>query len=77
MAAVMKPDAAELARIGEYERAFALEQNQMIVLGRPIVCRFDVNLAGHAEMNEKEVVAGKFEEHPLPARVRADEFCSD
>src|SRR5205807_2506102 len=74
---VMKSDATELARIGEHESAFALKENEMIVFAWPIVCRFDSDLAGHAEMNAKPHFAGKFEEHPFAARVRAQKFCAD
>ncbi len=73
----MESNATELARIGEDKRAFTLKQNEMVVLGWAIIFRFDANFAGHAEMNEKEVVAGDFEEHPFPACMRAEKFCAD
>ena len=68
----MKSNATELARIGEDERAFTLTQHQVGVLGWPIIGALDPDLAGHSEMNEKEVVAGEFEEHPFPSRVRTE-----
>src|SRR5438477_8463861 len=71
---MMKTDAAELARVGENERAFPLKQNEVVVFGRPVIRRFDADLAGHAEMNEKEVIAGELEEHPFPARMRGEKF---
>jgi hypothetical protein len=73
----MKADATELARVGENKRARALMQNEMIVFGRFVIRRFDVDFAGHAEMNEKEVVTGKFEEHSFSARVRAEKCRAD
>ncbi len=53
----------------------------MVVFGRAIIRRFNPDLAGHSEMNAEPapnvfaspdcfgVVAGKFEEHPFPARM--------
>src|SRR5437660_1031005 len=49
----------------------------MVVFGRPVIRRFNADLAGHAEMNEKEVVAGELKEHPLPARMRGEKFSTN
>jgi hypothetical protein len=77
MGAVMKTDATKLARVGEHKRAFALKQNEMIVFPGSMIRGRDPNLAGHAEMNSKPVVSGKFEEHPFAPRKRAEKFRAD
>src|SRR6266480_1831583 len=83
---MIKADPAELARVGENKRAFALKQNEMIVFAGSIIRLLDPDLSGHAEMNSEPapnafaspdyfgVVAGKFEEHPFPTRMRAEKF---
>src|SRR5207248_4072164 len=74
VAAVMKPDATELARIGEDQCAFTLEENQMIVLRWSVAGVLHANFAGHAEMNAKPVIIRKLEEHSFSARLRANKF---
>src|SRR5260370_135654 len=74
---MIKPDSAELARVGENKRASALKQNEMIVFGRSIISRLDPDFSGHAEMNAEPIILGKFEEHPFSARVRAEKFFAD
>src|SRR6266581_5022523 len=74
---MIKADPAELARVGENKRAFALKQNEMIVFAGSIIRLLDPDLAGHAEMNSEAVVPGKFEEHPFSARVRAEQSLPD
>ena len=49
----------------------------MIVFAGSISRGLNLDLAGHAEMNAKPVVAGKFEEHSFSARVRAEKFRTD
>src|SRR4029077_18406672 len=49
--AVMKTNLTKLARIGEDESAVSLIQNEMIVFAGLEIRRFNVRLAGHAEMN--------------------------
>src|SRR5438067_54014 len=73
----MKSNAPELPRIREDECAFALKENEMIVLVGSTVCRLDVDLASHAKMNSKPVVAGKLEEHSFTAPVRAQKLFSN
>jgi hypothetical protein len=74
VSAVMKPDTTKLAGICKDKRAFALKKDEMVVLGWSIICRFDPDLSGHAEMNAEPVVPGKFEEHAFAARMRAEKF---
>jgi hypothetical protein len=54
-----------------------LKQNEMIVFNGSIIRGLDQDLSRHAEMNAKRVVAGKFEEHPFSARLRAEKFHAD
>jgi len=75
--AMIKPDPAELARVGENKCASTLKQNEMIVFGRSIISRLDPDFSGHAEMNAEPIILGKFEEHPFSARVRAEKFFAD
>src|SRR5262249_15046704 len=77
ISAVMESDAAELAWIGEDERTFALKKNEMIVFGWSVVRGFDMDLAGHAEMNPEPVVVRKLEQHAFPARVRVNQLFAD
>src|SRR5438876_1449797 len=74
---MIKPDLAELARVGEDKRAFALKQNEMIVFAGSIVRGLDSDLSGHAEMNSEPHSAGEFKEHPFAPRVRAEQFLPD
>ena len=75
--AVMKSNATELPVIADDQSMFFLKQNQMVALCRPMVRGRDIDLASHAEMNAQPIVSGKLEQHPFPARVRADEFLAD
>ena len=86
---IMKPNAAELARVSENESAFFLKKNKMIVFGWPMMRSRDVDLAGHAEMNAEPapnvfaspdnfgVAVGKLEEHAFSTPLRAQEFFAD
>src|SRR6266581_2805734 len=74
---MIKADPAELARVGEDERAFALKQNEMVVLSRAIIRGLDPDLSSHAEMNSEPHSAGEFKEHPFAPRVRAEQFLPD
>ncbi len=49
--AVSKTHLPELARIGEYQSAFSLIQNQMIVFTRLEVGRSDVRFTRHSEVD--------------------------
>lgn len=74
MATIMEAHAAELTRVGEDQRAFALIQNQMIVFVRTKIRNSDMYFASHAEMKSEPVVAGKFKEHSFAARRRSPQF---
>src|SRR6266403_1823370 len=74
---MIKADPAELARVGEDERAFALKQNEMIVFAGSIIRGLDPDLSGHAEMNSKPHSAGEFKEHPFAPRARTEKFFAD
>jgi hypothetical protein len=77
ISAVVETDAAELARVGENQCAFALKQNEMIVFAGSIIRGLDTDLAGHAEMNAKPVISREFEDHPFAPRLRAEQFRAD
>ena len=64
---MMKSNVPELARIGEYKRSFPLNQDEVVVFGRLKIGRFDVRFAGHSEVNEKEIIPGKFKQHLFAA----------
>src|SRR5947199_6463271 len=64
---VMKANVSQLAGIGEYERPFALNQDEVIVFIRSKLRRFDMRFAGHSEMNAKPVMPGKFKQHLFAA----------
>src|SRR5690242_12097303 len=64
---VMKPNVPELAWIGKDEGSFALNQRKVIVFTRLEIRTLHVSFAGHSEMNEKEIVAGKLEQHLFTA----------
>jgi len=73
----METDAAELARIGEDERVFALIQDKMIVFTGPKIRIGYTNFTGHAQMNAEPVGTGKFEEHSLAMCGRSFESGAD
>src|ERR1700730_992961 len=49
----------------------------MVVFRGTIVRTFDPDFPGHTKMSSERVVAGKFEQHSLAARMRAQEFLAD
>jgi hypothetical protein len=74
---LMEAHATKLTRIGENQRAFALIQDQVIVLVRVEIRRPEVNFAGHAEMKAEPVVAGKFKQHSFPPRGGSQQLLAD
>jgi len=42
-----------------------------------MICRLNINLSSHAEMNSKPIVSGKFEHHSFSARVRTEKLRAD
>ena len=74
---MMKSHAAEEACVTEDESVTRLLQDEMIVLFGPESGGLGPHLSAHAEVKADPIAAGKFEEHLLAARVRAQEALSD
>jgi len=86
---MVKPDAAELTRIGEDERARPLIQDEVVMPGRVKIFGFDMNPAGHSKMNAEPTPNGfaspgdfvvfirKTKQHPFAARARIFEHRSN
>jgi len=66
---MMKPDATELPRISEDERALGLIKHEVVMFFRLKIPGFDANPPRHAEMNPEPVIAREFEEHPFATRL--------
>ncbi len=70
---MMKTHSPKEPRIAEDERLFRLRQDQVIVLLGTESARLRAQGSAHPEMQTEPVVTGKFEEHLLAARGRAEE----
>ena len=68
---MMESHAAEEACVAENESVTGLLQDEVIVLFGAESGGLGPQLPAHAEVKADPIIAGKFEEHLLAARVRA------
>lgn len=69
---VMETDAAEEAGVAKNQSAFRLPKNEVIVLFRAEIRRFDAEFAGHPEMKADPVACREFEQHLFSPRFGAE-----
>ena len=72
--AVMKADSTKKARVAENECAFALTQNEVVVLPGVKIRWLNAHGAAHAEMEAEPVCARELEEHLFPASGGAEQL---